>query len=375
MSGGLFRHGRMSVGRVSRGMLSAVPFGRRARSAGPMKSVGAFSAEMATIRRRTFQTLGFSILFHGALLALLSLVQEFAPGPLALTEITLLEPGEGGGAAGASPAAASPIAVPPPSPRKGIAVKPSPETVQFAREERDASFEPEAQDPAATGDRLAERLASLQRQAATRRESPAAALVVPLGLPGSSGAGLASLGSGNGIGMGTGTGTGSGVGLNRGGGGGGTGNGFGRGIAPLVMKRSAERPATPVAAVVPKTEPPPAMAPSKREGVVAERTLAGAVLTGPVANRKLISHPTPKYPEWAKKEGVEATVRLMFTVLPNGVVKENIVVQKTSGYQDFDVNATEALRGWRFEALRDNAVGEQWGEITFRYRLSDPGRE
>ena len=63
-----------------------------------------------------------------------------------------------------------------------------------------------------------------------------------------------------------------------------------------------------------------------------------------------------------------ASVRLYFIVLPGGEVKENVLIQKTGGYEDFDKNAIAALRAWRFEPLPGSS--EQWGEITFNYRLS-----
>ena len=77
----------------------------------------------------------------------------------------------------------------------------------------------------------------------------------------------------------------------------------------------------------------------------------------------------PTYPAWATKQAVEATVTLYFLVMPNGQVKENIQIQKTAGFQDFDHNAVAALRHWRFEPLTGREAREQWGTITFRYRL------
>jgi len=76
------------------------------------------------------------------------------------------------------------------------------------------------------------------------------------------------------------------------------------------------------------------------------------------------------YPEWAQRELVEGSVRLYFIVLPDGRVKENILVEKTSGTKDFDDNATRALLRWRFEPISEG-VGEQWGSITFEFRLND----
>src|SRR5258706_12735558 len=94
---------------------------------------------------------------------------------------------------------------------------------------------------------------------------------------------------------------------------------------------------------------------------------------GPVADRTILSRPTPVYPEWAKSEGVEGSVTLYFVVRPDGTVKENVLVQKTAGFEDFDDSARTALRAWRFEALRGGGAGEQWGTITFHFRLRDAG--
>jgi len=103
----------------------------------------------------------------------------------------------------------------------------------------------------------------------------------------------------------------------------------------------------------------------------AQRILAGAALKGPVVDRSLISYATPVYPEWAKQQAIEASVTLYFVVLPDGRVKENVLIQKTSAYEDFDHNATNALLTWRFEPLKGEAIGEQWGLITFHFKLSD----
>jgi TonB family protein len=81
----------------------------------------------------------------------------------------------------------------------------------------------------------------------------------------------------------------------------------------------------------------------------------------------------PEYPDWAKKEAVEGSVTLYFVVRSDGTVKENVVIQKTAGFGDFDENARSAIRSWLFEPLRGGRTGEQWGTITFRFRLRDAG--
>ena len=72
-----------------------------------------------------------------------------------------------------------------------------------------------------------------------------------------------------------------------------------------------------------------------------------------------------------EREGIEGAVDLYFIVLPDGTVKENVLVQKTSGFEDFDTNAIKALLAWRFEPVDGGRTGEQWGAITFEYRLSN----
>jgi TonB family protein len=109
-------------------------------------------------------------------------------------------------------------------------------------------------------------------------------------------------------------------------------------------------------------------APDRAE-TTATRELAGAQMTGPVADRPIVSYRTPTYPEWAKNEGVEASVMIYFVVLPDGRVKENVMVERTSGFADFDEKAVDAILAWQFEPLEPGVAGEQWGTILFHYRL------
>jgi TonB family protein len=114
----------------------------------------------------------------------------------------------------------------------------------------------------------------------------------------------------------------------------------------------------------------PATAPA---GATTRRMLAGAALMGPVSDRAILTQVTPVYPEWAKREAVEASVTLYFVVRSDGSVRENVLVQKTAGFEDFDESARAALRAWRFQALPQGSAGEQWGTITFHFRLRDAG--
>ena len=61
---------------------------------------------------------------------------------------------------------------------------------------------------------------------------------------------------------------------------------------------------------------------------------------------------------------------LSFLVAPDGRVRPNVVVEKTSGHEEFDQNARRALSNWLFAAL-DGSGADQWGTITFNFRLRD----
>jgi TonB family protein len=138
--------------------------------------------------------------------------------------------------------------------------------------------------------------------------------------------------------------------------------------APIQLSRSKPRvQKADVLVAPPVTDTRPTRAPAQTSD--ASRQLAGARMTGPVADRPIVSYTSPSYPEWAKSEGVEGSVMIYFVVLPDGSVKENVMVQRTSGFADFDQNAVDAILSWRFEALGAGKTGEQWGTILFHYRL------
>lgn len=58
------------------------------------------------------------------------------------------------------------------------------------------------------------------------------------------------------------------------------------------------------------------------------------------------SHP-PKYPEFAKEQGVEALVILKLTIGLDGYVEDIKVIQTLEGY-DFDIEAIKAVKKWQF---------------------------
>lgn len=96
---------------------------------------------------------------------------------------------------------------------------------------------------------------------------------------------------------------------------------------------------------------------------------AGFDIEGEIASRKVVKSVTPPYPEWAQRQGIQAVVSLRITVLGDGRVKSNIMVERTSGYRALDQVAIESLRQWEFETLPVTAWKEQWGIVNFVFRL------
>ncbi len=98
-----------------------------------------------------------------------------------------------------------------------------------------------------------------------------------------------------------------------------------------------------------------------------------ANIEGELAARTIKRQVNPEYPDWARKQGIEATVRLQLTVLPNGLIKENdLQLEQTSGYRELDRVVYDALVQWEFEPLPPeiNQV-EQSGVITFSFSLKN----
>jgi TonB family protein len=299
-------------------------------------------------RRRTSWSMTASMIVHSILLLLLATAKTPDSKMPEITEITMIEPGEL-----SAPAAAAPAA-PAASPVTGLAHANAQEE-RFTRSLNRAALEPAPQSRTAIEDRIAARLASLEQK------EP-----LPTAGTGATGAPSAAWGPATAV-TGTGAGgNGQALHLTRGGTGG-SGpalsltRGTSTGIGPAVISTGIP------------SEGSEASAPAKSGEGSARRNLAGATLMGPIADRPVITYATPTYPDWAKRDAVEGSVTLYFVVRPDGSVKENVLIQKTAGFEDFDENARTALKAWRFAPLTGGRTGEQWGTITFHYRIREAG--
>jgi len=298
-------------------------------------------------RVRTRWTMSLSLVSHALLFLWLVVHPVKAPDLAQITEITLLEPGDlaAAPAGSALPSASG-------QPTSGVAAR-SLADMHFQRAAKTGDIAPDPQSSWAFEDRLDARLAAMQ-QKASHAATGIAPTNVPTSLFGSSPAVIAG-----------GAGLGAPMPLTRGGGGGGP---------PLPLVRGGGSGFAPSAATVQeKGHGAEAPAPARTSDASVRRTVAGASITGPIADRPIVSYSVPAYPEWAKHDAVEGAVTLYFVVRPDGGVRENILVQRTAGFEDFDENARVALRVWRFRPLSAGQTGEQWGTITFHFRLRDAG--
>ncbi|MCG8607366.1 energy transducer TonB, partial [bacterium] len=83
--------------------------------------------------------------------------------------------------------------------------------------------------------------------------------------------------------------------------------------------------------------------------------------------REIFQKDIPSFPRFAKRKGVGTTITLQFTVLPNGQVRENTAVVRTSGSAAWDDVVIRSLKRWRFTPLADGVRQDQTGTITFQF--------
>jgi len=310
------------------------------------------AGEARSIGRRTIHCTGISGAVHVLLFLCLIFFLKSEPRPEGVTEVTWMEPG-GEAVRAELPAAATSL----PPTTDVIVENPLTEPIREKAEPETpvADIAPDPITPSQVEDKIGERLALLQKDAGEK-----AAQIVSLARP-TPGARPIPAGVSDTFRPGSPT------GLARSGTIGPTGSGSG----PVSLVRSTRQITRAEIVPLPVPDVTREKAAPKNTETSTRRVLAGAQLSGPVADRPVLHYVVPAYPEWAKREAVEGSVTIYFIVLPNGNVKENVMVQKTAGFEDFDENAVNALITWRFEPLDAGMTGEQWGTITFNYRLSD----
>lgn len=334
--------------------------------------------EFAAMRARFHRALAVSIGVHALLAAALLLVDGARPRVPEIIEVTWLEPQAP--AVAAAPPAVAPVAAPqasPPPEKPGHAARPD------RREAAERTPAPGSGEAAAAGAAAAaERAQRLAALAASRPALGSAAAVAPpsasaraaLATAPDPGASLARATSATMMPVAE---RGRPVALQRGPGAGpgGTALALKRGPAVAGSLGSLATAALPAAGGGIGDSEGGGTGGAAREAAQAGG-LAGAggdvgdiLLEGPAAGREVVQRVLPGYPAWARRQAMEAVVTLRFTVLPDGRLREDIAVERTGGFRDFDESALTALRGWRFAPLAGGDAAGQWGTITFRFRL------
>jgi len=92
-------------------------------------------------------------------------------------------------------------------------------------------------------------------------------------------------------------------------------------------------------------------------------------ISGPISKRSVLRRIYPQYPRSAQLGGVSGETMVKFWVSPDGII-ERIVIEKTSGSDELDRAAVDAVKKWLFAPL---GAGEkqidQWGVLNIRFEL------
>lgn len=93
-------------------------------------------------------------------------------------------------------------------------------------------------------------------------------------------------------------------------------------------------------------------------------------ITGPLSEREILRKPLPEYPEWAARKGLTAIISVKIQVSPDGEVKDNAYVVRTSGYGSWDRMVMNKLKNWRFARIPEegNRI-VQSGIVTIKFVL------
>jgi protein TonB len=77
----------------------------------------------------------------------------------------------------------------------------------------------------------------------------------------------------------------------------------------------------------------------------------------------------PRYPESARRAGVQGTTLLKLQVLANGKVGV-VLIEKSAGHRDLDNAAVEAVKRWLFEPARvEKTAVSVWVLLPVKFEL------
>jgi TonB family protein len=93
-------------------------------------------------------------------------------------------------------------------------------------------------------------------------------------------------------------------------------------------------------------------------------------IAGQIADRKKLHWGLPKYPQWAIDQGASGLVRVTITVAPDGSVRENVIIEISSGYAVLDEAVKTVVRAWQFAPLDPgDPQADQTGTVAIKFVL------
>ena len=126
--------------------------------------------------------------------------------------------------------------------------------------------------------------------------------------------------------------------------------------APKPVPKAVEQPPAPPQPPAPVAAPPAPAAP--------------APVTPASANAAYLKNPAPEYPSLAQRRGWEGTVLLRVQVLPSGKPGE-IQIQKSSGRQQLDDAALNAVKRWSFVPAKQGDVAQVgWVSVPIDFKIN-----
>lgn len=89
-----------------------------------------------------------------------------------------------------------------------------------------------------------------------------------------------------------------------------------------------------------------------------------------VVKPKVIHKESPKYPEAARKDGIQGTVNVMATIDTQGIPRGATVVSMSPGAEELAASAVDAVQRWRYEpATLNGRPVEVMYTMTVQFRL------
>jgi TonB family protein len=139
---------------------------------------------------------------------------------------------------------------------------------------------------------------------------------------------------------------------------------------PSISAEAMARGNAGLTTMAPKLDKPtPEPKKQAEENIVIKKEKGTALLiTGQLSGRGILRKTAPQYPRWAEEQGIEAQVAVAFTVRSDGSVKDNLYIEKTSGYPELDDLAKEALTQFSFVSIPGSE--DQSGTAIFVFKLS-----